>query len=255
MSLLNSLRSELLKTKKTWVLYLCFLGAVIIPTLSFLFDQGTEEAISRFKADPWNLFLKNGTEILAIIFLPAFVVLVCTLLPQIEYRNGTWKQVFTSPQKMHNVFIAKFLTAQIFIIAFIVLHNLFMMVSMMGLQLTNPELNIWNHAIDVKRLLIKNGNIYVSALALSTIQFWFGLRFKSFLAPVGFGLAMWIASMLLALEHKWIHADKIPFAYPMMIVFPAYKNQLESIMWSSVAYAGLFLIVAYLDFSRRKAKS
>ena len=50
---------------------------------------------------------------------PLFIILVCTLLPQIEYKNNTWKQVLTSPQTKWNIFLAKFINLQLFILLFI----------------------------------------------------------------------------------------------------------------------------------------
>jgi len=46
----------------------------------------------------------KGREPLGSALLPLYVILICTLLLQIEYRDKTWKQVLSSPQKMIDIF-------------------------------------------------------------------------------------------------------------------------------------------------------
>src|SRR5687768_11596521 len=97
MKLLTALRSEMLKTKKTTSIYFTLVVATIIPAillLNVLTGGGDLKALE----DPLNDLFKMGVERNGLMFFPLFVILVCTLLPQIEYRNNTWKQVFASPQ-------------------------------------------------------------------------------------------------------------------------------------------------------------
>src|SRR5688572_9330653 len=116
MKLLTSLHSEMLKTKRTASFYFTLLVAVPVP-LIFLINVLTGGVdLEATRMDPLNAMFELGAERNGILFFPIFVILVCTLLPQIEYRNNTWKQVLASPQTKSNVFLAKFFNINLLIL-------------------------------------------------------------------------------------------------------------------------------------------
>ena len=119
MNMLISLRSELLKSKRSAAAYFCFIAAAIIPLL-LTFDTATPQAIKALSADPWNLHFKAGIEFMGNLILPIFIILICTFLPQIEYRNSTWKQLLTSPQSFAHIFFSKFLMVHLLILVFFI---------------------------------------------------------------------------------------------------------------------------------------
>ena len=114
MSLLISLQSELIKIKRTSTLKLCLIAASIIPLLIFFdsIEVGPKTPINR----PWIDYFISGHDELNVVFFPLYIVLITTLLLQTEYRDRTWKQVLTSPQKLINIFLAKFITLHILIL-------------------------------------------------------------------------------------------------------------------------------------------
>ncbi|HET7897726.1 MAG TPA: ABC transporter permease, partial [Flavisolibacter sp.] len=88
MTLLFSLRGEMLKTKRTAALYFTLVGAAVVP-VTFLMNVMTD-GIKDVRKDPLNATFKLLAEANGLAIFPWFVILVCTLLPQIEYRNNTW---------------------------------------------------------------------------------------------------------------------------------------------------------------------
>src|SRR5690349_9113020 len=98
MNLLTALRSEILKTKRTAAFYFTLIMAVPIPFIFLLNVLTGGGDVKVTHEGPLNALFDLGLERNGMVFFPLFVVLVCTLLPQIEYRNNTWKQVLTSPQ-------------------------------------------------------------------------------------------------------------------------------------------------------------
>ena len=89
MNLLISVRSEILKTKRTAAFYLTIIAAALVPFILLLdvcFDGISPENMK----DAFNALLREGFGILSVLIFPMFVILVCTLLPQIEFRNNTW---------------------------------------------------------------------------------------------------------------------------------------------------------------------
>src|SRR6476661_10256486 len=119
MKLLTALHAEMLKTKRTASFYFTILGAAPVPLiflLNVLTGGGDVEAVHKGSL---NAVFELGMERNGLVFLPLYVILLCTLLPQIEYRNNTWKQVFASSQTKEAVFLARFLNINRLILLFL----------------------------------------------------------------------------------------------------------------------------------------
>jgi len=254
MSLQISFRSELLKTKRTSSGYLCLIGAGFLPLMQladFLFDDGAKE----FAKDPWNLYLLDGFEGVTILILPLYVVLLCTLIPQIEYRNNTWKQVLTSPQLKREIFFAKFLNIQMLILSFLLLYNLLLVLSALAAAFTSSGIDFFKYNIDWAALLNVNAKAYVATFAVSTIQFWLGLRFKNFITSLAIGFGMWVVAGMILFEFKLPNAWLFPYSFPLVTVLPKYEYLSTTIPWISLGYGVVFLAIAFVDFKRKTIRN
>jgi hypothetical protein len=255
MNLYLSLRSEMLKTRRTASLYLTGIVAAVLP-LVYLFDFSTDDSDARpFKADPWQLFFLEGWKGINFVILPWFVILLCTLLAQLEFRNNTWKQVLASPVPTSHVFFSKFLGVQLLIILFLAVFNVLMFVSATLLHFLSSELPFLDHRFDTLNWLAMNGKTYLAVLPISALQFWMSLRFRNFITPIGIGLGLWLAAMLLTFE---IHAESLhlfPYTYPLLSMVPRFQGILPQVQVSAGVYTALFLLLGFVDFNGRKQKS
>ncbi|NEU09351.1 ABC transporter permease subunit [Flavihumibacter sp. R14] len=255
MNLLISLRSELLKIKgsSTWILTI--IAAAIVPTLMIMiFDSDSREDLKSVSADPWNYYFGQARALLSMVFLPMFIVMISTMLPQIEYRNNTWKQVLTSPQPMWNIWLSRFMVVQLLIIVFLIAHSLLMGVSGVVLNTIHPAFKFYDHGVDWQKYLSGMFNTYISVAAISAIQFWAGIRIKNFILPIAIGFTLWLIAGFLFFEMPPGYADKYPFAFPLLSSFPKYAAVVPEVLWTSLAYTGLFLVIGYVDFRFRKVK-
>lgn len=253
MSILLSLRSELVKTKRTSAWYLCLLCTVFTPLYAYLLFTEPDK-INGMKADPWNSFLVGEPGLVFnLVILPFFLFLICTLQAQLEFRNNTWKQVFVSPQPLLNVFLSKFLNIQLLLIAVFILTNILLVLLLICIHYFQFRVNL-SKSLDWEVYLINNGRIYISVMAISAIQFWLGLRFKNFIVPIGIGLCCWIAAINLVEGHPWVHDNKFPYIYPMRNYFPKNASDKATVLWGSLAYTGLFLTLGFIDFRRKRSK-
>lgn len=253
MSFLTSLRSEILKTKRTAAFYFTLVGAAIVPGI-YLLNVILDE-ISDSKKDPLNSIFKLANEMNAIAFFPWFVILICTLLPQIEYKNNTWKQVFASPQTKGAVFMAKYVSIHLLLLLYMVAHLFFMFIVSVICHFVMPELDLLNQPFDVHRLIVNVTNLYLTVLAIGTIQFWLGLRFRNFIVPVAVGFALWFAGMMLVFEYQSVNAKYFPYSFQIHSLLPKLKPRLNQVEWTSLAYSVIFMILGFIDFSRRKMKA
>lgn len=250
MNLLISLRSEILKTKRTAAFYFTLIGAAVIP-FTFLLNV-LMDGISDTRKDPLNSIFKLESEMNGLAIFPMFVILVCTLLPQIEYKNNTWKQVLTSPQSKASVFVSKFLNIHLLILLFLVATHAFMFVTIIAAHFIDPSLDLLNQPLDGYAVLVKAVNAYIMVLAVCAIQFWIGLRFKNFIVPIAIGLALWLAGTIMVFEYHSSFANYFPYSFQIFPIFPKNIPSLNGVAWTSAGYAVLFLILGFLDFRRRR---
>jgi lantibiotic transport system permease protein len=250
MNLLISLRSELSKTR-TASFYLTLIGAAagpVIYLLNILLDEGESDSL---KKDPLNALFKILSEMNGVALFPLFIILICTLLPQIEYRNNTWKQVFASPQTKANVFLAKFMNVHLLMLVFLIATHLFMFLTIVAVNFIKPTLNLFEHPLKGSTVLINAANAYILLLAVCAIQFWMGLRFRNFIVPIGIGFALWLTGTIMAVQYKSNLVYYFPYSFQAFPVSTKLKSQLTQVAWTSLGYALLFLIVGFFDFRRR----
>ena len=250
MSLLLSLRSEMLKTKRTALIYFTIGAAAFGPFMSML-DLVFDGVEGDHRRDIFNEMLTKKFMMTGLVALPIFLILVTTLLAQVEYKNNTWKQVLTSPQHKGNVFAGKFLNLQMLIALFLVTNLLLMFIAAIILHFMEPSLNVLNQPLNWNNILMARINTYVALLAMCTIQFWLGLKFKNFIIPIAIGIALWFIGTILVLQVKSGFVGYFPYSFHAYGRFPKYDPQANEVGWTSLGYSVLFLMIGFLDFRKR----
>jgi lantibiotic transport system permease protein len=251
MSLVLSLRSETLKLKRTLSIYLCVLGAAFGPFMSFM-DNLTVDQYSPHGA-PWSAHFLSARPVLTGILMPLYVILICALLLQIEYKEKTWKQVLTSPQRMIDIFLAKFISLQWMIVLFLICNNVFLTITAFVLEGMHPQL--YNGPVNFYAIWIGNVQSWVLLLAISSIQFWLSLRFRNFIAPLAIGVAAWFLGPMLVFQFKVAAAEYYPYAFTIVGVFKGYEAKTVDYQWYSMFTAVVFLSIAFLEFKIRKVRA
>jgi lantibiotic transport system permease protein len=257
MSFIISTQVELLKTKRTSSLWLSVAGAAFIPLMLFIsFFAGDDASKVALLKDPWTKYLSMGWELFNILLLPMYIILICTLITQIEYRNNGWKQVFASPQSFGNIFFSKFLTIHVIIIFSFMLFNFFVILGAVLANVINPKFTFLSSRINWQTLLQLNLKTYIATLGITAVQYWVSLRFKNFIAPLGIGVALVIIAIV-AMAAQSAHIYKYPYSFPILTYdFMQKKNRpfLENHELNSIGYFIFFLLLGFLDMRLRKEK-
>ncbi len=257
MSFIISTQAELLKTKRTSSFWLTITGAAFIPLMLFIsFFAGDDASKAAVLKDPWTKYLNMGWELFCVLLLPMYIILVSTLITQIEYRNNSWKQVFASPQSLGNIFFSKFLTVHVIIIFCFLLFNFFMILAAVLANVFNPKFTFLSSNIDWQTLLQLNLKTYIAALGIIAVQFWVSLRFKNFIVPLGIGVALVIIAIV-AMAAQVVHIYKYPYSFPILTYdFMQKKNRpfLENHELNSIGYFIFFTLIGFLDMKLRKEK-
>lgn len=249
MTFSDSIQSELLKTRRTsgWYLVVA-LSAFTAVLMAADFYATPANEVGQFIQDPWTSYLSQGFRLTNAVILPLLIILVCTLLPQLEYRNNAWKQVLASPQPKLMVFLAKYAVVLLFLLMILASLNFFVIALTPLIDYLRDDNLFQQHPIPVQLLISLNGRTFVCALGISALQFWAGLRFRSFITPIAIGLGLWFIGVALAFELKVIYADLHPYLYPIFVVFERFRDVWSLVMWRSIGCTVVVLGLAYLDF-------
>ncbi len=252
MSLLVSLRSEIVKNKRTSAFYFTLAAAAFGPFMSML-DLAFDGVDKDHRTDILNELFTTKYMMTGAVVFPIFIILACALLPQTEYRNNAWKQVLASPQPWLHVFLAKFVNIQGLILLFFATNQLLMLANAVFLHFADPSLQIFTQPLDVSAMLTILGNSYLSLLAMCALQFWLGLRFRNVIIPIGIGIACWFFGCILVLQMKSTLGAYFPYSLQMYTSFPEFKpKDISPILFTSFAYMILFLVAGFLDFRKRR---
>ncbi|HEY3430582.1 MAG TPA: ABC transporter permease [Cyclobacteriaceae bacterium] len=239
-----SLRSEFLKIKRTSIIYLVLIAALIVP-LVLIFDHGSPDP--NHSMNGWDNFYKEGFMVFVFVFLPLFFVLASTLLMQIEVRNHAWKQVLASPQSFLHILLSKFTVIQVLAFVFLVIFNVYMM---MGAAVIDMIFGIdfLLYVEQWQELLKLNAMAYGATIGVSALSFWIALRSKNFITPIAIGFLLWLFGPTIAFEFKWPHADKYVYALPFTIVSKRFEHDHVFHQILSIGYGVFFFGIAYLEF-------
>ncbi len=105
-SFVNSFKSEWIKRKRSAASWLTVIGGFFIPAIMLAalllnFDQ----TYSLFHSgNVWESLFMRSWQSMALFLLPMGVILATSLITQLEFKNNTWKQLHTMPQKLTTVF-------------------------------------------------------------------------------------------------------------------------------------------------------
>jgi hypothetical protein len=247
MNLLISLRSEILKTKRSAAFYLAFITGTF-GVLIHLLEALTDGIDPGSRAIIFDEMMTNNFQAAAFLMFPLFIIFTCTLLPQIEYKNNTWKQVLASPQPKWMVFVSRFLIVHLFIVVFLITDLLMMFLGAVILHFIEPGLNVLNQPVDVEEIFRMRAIVYAGLLGMCALQFWIGLRMKNFITPIAIGIALWITGTFIVTEIKTDFAEYFPYSYHILFK----KLETNNYLWFSIGYAVLFLVLGFLDFRKKQ---
>jgi len=232
-------------------------AAAMMPVLFFLAHYFKPEGgLKQLENDPWGTQFMWGWQSINFFIFPMFIILICTLIPQIEFKNNTWKQVFASPQSLGNIYFSKFLTVHLMTFFFYLCFVFLMIISAVLTNLINSDFTFLHKSINWSQLARLSFKSYLSILGISAIQYCLALRFKNFIAPVGIGLALLVLA-LIARQVGWEHIYKIPFAHPLLTQ-ETFRREgrplIENHEWNSILYFVAFTLLGFFDLVFKKEK-
>lgn len=252
---LISLQTEFMKVRHSAALWMVLAGSAFLPLMQILmYLTKTNNFLAELGKDPWMGHIRIGFQGASFFLWPMFIILVASMVTQIEYRNNTWKQVMASPLKVGDVYFSKFIVIQSMILAGYLLFDGWELFSASVTQMFQPGFNFFHSPVHWQSILFLDIKSYIAILGMSTIQYCISLRFKNFIGSIGIGLALIISGLFMM---SWDKVEYFPYAYSALTFIRGRFNGdfilLKHEYWS-LAYFAFFLSVGFADFLFRRER-
>ncbi|MCU0438266.1 MAG: ABC transporter permease [Raineya sp.] len=246
---LYSFQSEWIKLRRSSALWLTLVGGLLIPAIILIARLIRYKQTSQENAleQVWTILFNRCWENMAILVLPVGIILVASLIHQIEYRNNAWKQLLTSPQSLHTIFWSKYLVVFLMLFGFFILLNL-------GIYLTGVIPALFYSSIPFPKgkfpiafFVEKNLYFMLGILPILGFQYLMSLHIKNFIVPIGIGFALLVASLI---GISWEHNYTLPYNYAAIEYLMGNRHlpiQGNIRSWA-VSYFFLATIISYVLF-------
>jgi len=249
-------RTELIKSKNTLAVWLVGLGAAFVPFLFFLiYLNRWEKFIPKAGENPWGIFFTNCLNTASFILIPFFIMLLSSLIVNIEHKSNAWKHLLTLPVSKSTLYLNKL---GVIIGLTLVCYGLFVVFTLVAASLLGvlkPKLAFLSHVPDVAQFLRISFKSFVSSLGVLAIHYWLSLRFKNIFVSIGIGLVCIITATVLF--GRWEYIVYVPYAYTALTAVPAMIPKTYAISsffhfheLGSLLYFLVIGLAGYLDFIR-----
>lgn len=251
-----SFSSEWLKRKRSYTLPLAAGSAFFIPTIIFLARFRRIDALPSLYQAPrfWEGLWLQAWESMAFMILPMAIMLVASLIAQIEYRNNAWKQLHATPQSLATIFAAKLAVILVLVVQLVVWFNLALYLAGILPALIFAKVDAPASPIPFAHFARRDLAFIVDVLPIVALQYLLALRSKSFVAPLGIGMALWILSVG---TMRWKYNYLIPYSYAGIdylmteyarkLVLPANTQVMAGICFLAITTGGFVLYASRTD--------
>lgn len=183
-SLLRIVKAEIFKLKGTFAFWLTLaypLGTVLLVTAFWIGMRNNKNANT-------DALISNLGNI-ASFFLPFFIVLIVSFACNIDHKNSMLKHILVLPIQRKLYYFGKFTGIIVFISFAMILTFVFTYCSVGVCGLFNPRLGFgsdFNHAFLIRIIL----RAYIASVAIYSLQFWMGMRFRNIVLPIAIGSSL-----------------------------------------------------------------
>jgi hypothetical protein len=257
LSFIHSFQSEWLKKRRSAAAWLTITGGFFIPAIVLVNRFIDAELLYAENTSPhlWEAVYNKCWQFMALFLLPMGVILAASLITQLEFKNNTWKQLHTTPQRLTTIFFAKLMVILIMMLQFFILFNI-------GIYLVGALPSLFfrkvpypAEAIPFTAILTANSKFFLDCLPIIALQYLISLQFKNFLVPVGAGLAMYVTSMI---GISWKYGYILPYAYcALNLNFMKNKaaiNAATNIHIWALGYFIVFSVLSYFFYISKREK-
>ncbi|MEO9572190.1 MAG: ABC transporter permease [Polaribacter sp.] len=249
----SSLKNELIKLKRTFAFWLTIISAIIFPALFFIayiFERKTLVPVAGI--NPWEKFMVTQIENSTPFFIPMFIVLITSLIMQIEHKSLGIKHLFSLPIPKWSVYFGKLTIVVFAIITTYIYYYITLLLSGLLLGLIYSDLAFLDFQPNHLKYINELSTSFIASLGIIGIQFWLSFRFKNFIVPLGFGMFLAIIGIIVSQAPE----QSIYFPYSFSVLSVSLGDKMPLIIgFSSVTFYSVFCflltaILGYLDIKK-----
>mgnify|MGYP005991360023 CR=1 FL=1 len=244
---ISSIKNELIKLKRTFAFWLTIISAIVFPFLFFIaYFLKHKAQIPKAGINPWEKFMTIQIENSIPFLIPMFIVLITSLIMQIEHKSLGIKHLFTLPVPKWSIYLGK-LTIVIFaIITTYVYYYIAILLSGTLLGLIHPDLAFLDFQPEHVKYIKILSNSLLASLGIVGIQFWLSFKVKNFIIPLGVGMFLAIIGIIISQAAQSIY---FPYSFSVLSVSLGDKVPLILGVSSITVYSTIcFLITSLLGY-------
>ena len=257
MILVRAVWAEWLKRKRSLTTWLVLGGAAFVPAIILLSRFRRIGALPALHRDPrfWDTLWVQAWESMALMILPWSVMLIVSLLTQIEDRDRGWKQLHAAPLTLPAIFVSKLVVSLTLVGLMLLAFTAAIYAAGVLPALVLRSVDLPTATFPLARFLRRDTVFLLDALPIVAVQYLLALRFRTFIAPLAIGMLLWILSIgtmswqfnyLIPYSHAGL--DYLVVEYQRRMPLPARPSAI------AVACFIVFTIIGYGLFATRKDK-
>lgn len=209
--------AEAIKLKRTPALIISIIGASLIQCLFFCMRFFKPEYfLPKEGVNPWIDFINSSFMQSSFLLLPMFIILITALILFTEHKANAWKQVLIMPNSRFQLFCAKYTIIVVLVLGTFILFGFLLLLNGFVLGWLRPELNFLNYKPDYLLLLKSGTKLFLMSISIISIQFWLSIHIKNIAIPLGIGMAMVIAGLILS---SWEHIIYFPYTHHFLSAY------------------------------------
>lgn len=257
-TLLYSIQSEWMKTKRSAAFWLVVIGGFFTPGILTLVYLVYIKKLGGMYNDPkfWTKWYLSGWESMAYLLLPMGIVLATSLIAQLEYRNNAWKQVHTTPQSLSTVFVAKYTVVLGMMLQLFVLFGLGMFLAGSIPAWYYGHIDYPKEVFPLAKILQNSASFYVMMLPIVALQYLLSVHFKNPMVSLGVGVLMVIFAIV-ALSWRYVYL--VPYTYGSIHYLQLhgkmrFKSNILDVHYIALIYFVAFTLVSFFLYLTKKEK-
>jgi hypothetical protein len=213
---LRCLAAERLKTKRTIYLLGVFALPTILSLFNFLLIAGIAGQEGYYAGDrQWVSYEHNTITFGALLVYPILIVLVTSFITHQEHDTGSWRRLMCLPMPREALYLAKLSMSTILVLLGCLIMWLENIVWGWLLSVLRPEMGLVLTKITPLDMLVPFLFIFLLALLILSLHFWFAVQVHNFVVSIGLGMALIMMGMFLR-ELSFFNVA-FPWALPVLV--------------------------------------
>ncbi len=253
---ISNTKNEVIKLKGTFAFWLTIISAVIFPLLFFIiYLVKHAKLVPALGENPWEKFMINQVQNSIPFLVPMFIVLITSLIIQVEHKSSAIKHLFSLPIPKWSVYFGKLSIVIFSIIATYIYFFLAILFFGMLLGVFHSSLGFLDFQPDYMKYIKMLTMSLVASLGIVGIQFWMSFRFKNFIVPLGVGMTLVIIGLIASQAPESIY---FPYSYNVLSIslgdkVPLTMGVSSITMYSLICFVAT-CVLGYFDIKRLNVK-